>query len=170
MALGQPGDAGVSTDEEGVSTNEEGGPVIFRVFNEIGIIEQLARNVFEQVLPDGLKVSQFSILNHFVRLGDDKNPVDLARAFQVTKGAMTNTLQRLEGRGLVVITPDPADGRAKRVRITDQGRRVRDQAIAALGPALSTLGTAFDDGEFAAALPFLERLRAHLDAARDRKV
>ena len=170
MALGQPGDAGVSTEEEGVSTNEEGGPVIFRVFNEIGIIEQLARNVFEQVLPDGLKVSQFSILNHFVRLGDDKNPVDLARAFQVTKGAMTNTLQRLEGRGLVVITPDPADGRAKRVRITDQGRRVRDQAIAALGPALSTLGTAFDDGEFAAALPFLERLRAHLDAARDRKV
>ena len=106
MALGQPGDAGVSTDEEGVSTNEEGvstneegGPVIFHVFNEIGIIEQLARNVFEQVLPDGLKVSQFSILNHFVRLGDDKNPVDLARAFQVTKGAMTNTLQRLEGRG-----------------------------------------------------------------------
>ena len=70
----------------------------------------------------------------------------------------------------MVITPDPADGRAKRVRITDQGRRVRDQAIAALGPALSTLGTAFDDGEFAAALPFLERLRAHLDAARDRKV
>lgn len=150
-----------------MNADADGGPVIFRVFNEIGIIEQLARNVFEKVLPDGLKVSQFSVLNHFVRLGDDKNPVDLARAFQVTKGAMTNTLQRLEVRGLVVITPDPTDGRAKRVRITEDGRRVRDQAIAALGPALSTLGTAFGDDEFRAALPFLERLRSHLDSARD---
>jgi DNA-binding MarR family transcriptional regulator len=142
-------------------------PAAFRFFNEIGIIEQLARNVFERVLPDGLKVSQFALLNHFVRLGDDKNPADLARAFQVTKGAMTNTLQRLEARGLVTVGPDPDDGRGKRVHITEAGRRVRDRSIAALGPALAVLEREFGEAAFADALPFLERLRASLDAARD---
>ncbi len=143
---------------------------LFTLFNEIGIIEQLSRNRFERVLgdlADGLKISQFSVLNHFVRLGDDKNPADLARAFQVTKGAMTNTIQRLAARGLVEVGTDPLDGRAKRVRITEQGRRVRDQAIAAIGPVLAELEEVFGGQAFADALPFLQRLRAHLDRARD---
>jgi hypothetical protein len=42
-------------------------PLAFRVFNEIGIIEQLSRNLFERVLPDGLTLPQFTVLNHFVR-------------------------------------------------------------------------------------------------------
>ncbi len=145
-------------------------PVLFTLFNEIGIIEQLARNRFERVLAEvanGLKLSQFSVLNHFVRLGDDKNPADLARAFQVTRGAMTNTIQRLAARGLVEVGADPLDGRAKRVRITAAGRRVRDQAIAAIGPVLAELEEVFGGQAFADALPFLHRLRAHLDRARD---
>ena len=44
-------------------------PLAFRLFTEIGIIEQLARNRLERGLPDGLKVSQFGVLNHLVRLG-----------------------------------------------------------------------------------------------------
>ena len=147
-----------------------GDPVLFTLLNEIGIIEQLARNRFERALADvaeGLKISHFSVLNHFVRLGDDKNPADLARAFQVTRGAMTNTIQRLAARGLVEVGTDPLDGRAKRVRITPAGRRVRDQAIAAIGPVLAELEAAFGTAAFADALPFLQRLRAHLDRARD---
>ena len=53
------------------------GLVLFTVFNEIGIIEQLARNRFERALAtvaDGLRISHFSLLNHFVRLGDDISP------------------------------------------------------------------------------------------------
>ena len=144
--------------------------VLFTVFNEIGIIEQLARNRFERALAtvaDGLRISHFSLLNHFVRLGDDKNPADLARAFQVTKGAMTNTIQRLAARGLVTVAADPRDGRAKRVRITPAGRQARDQAIAAIGPVLAELEEIFGTAAFADALPFLQRLRAQLDRARD---
>ena len=40
---------------------------LFRFFNEIGIIEQLSRNAFERVMPGGMKLSQFTVLNHFVR-------------------------------------------------------------------------------------------------------
>ena len=62
-------------------------PPAFRLFTEIGIIEQLARNRLERGLPDGLKVSQFVVLNHLVRLGGEWSPARLANAFQVTKGA-----------------------------------------------------------------------------------
>ncbi len=142
-------------------------PPIFTLFNEIGIIEQLSRRRLENVLPDGLKISHFGVLNHFARLGGERAPVELARAFQVTKAAMTNTLGRLEARGLVEIRPDPDDGRAKRVTLTAKGRKVRDRAIAALGPELAEIASHIPARDFAAALPFLQRLRAYLDEARN---
>jgi len=148
-------------------TNPETDPAAFVFFNEIGIIEQLARAQFEKVLPGGLKISQFGVLNHFVRMGDERSPAELARLFQVTKGAMTNTLHRLEARGLVEVAPHPSDGRFKVVRITEEGRRTREACIAALAPLLADLGREFDAAEFAAALPFLQRIRAFLDTHRD---
>ncbi len=142
-------------------------PVVFRFFNEVGIIEQLARNRLERRLPHGLRLAQFSVLNRFVRLGGEWAPARLARAFQVTKGAMTNTVQRLEALGFVEVVPDPDDGRAKLVRITAAGRAAHRDAIAALGPDLATIEASFGAGGFADALPFLEAVRAHLDANRD---
>ncbi len=142
-------------------------PLGFRFFNEIGIIEQLARNRFERVLPDGLKVPHFSVLNHLVRLGDGRSPLRLARAFQVTKSTMTNTLQRLEARGLVRIAPDPDDGRGKLVYLTPAGRRIRQKSIKALTPVLAEVEALLGRKALAGTLPVLQRLRAHLDAARN---
>ena len=139
---------------------------LFRFFNEIGIIEQLARNLFERVMPDGLKVSQFSVLNHFVRLGGKRSPLELARSFQVTKGAMTNTLQRLETRRLVKITPDPDDGRGKKVEITDAGRQMHEDCIKALVPALIAMGQSLDQERMKAATPLLTEVRKYLDENR----
>ena len=39
------------------------------------------------------------VLNHFARLGGEKTPAQLARVFHVTKGAMTNTVGRLDAAG-----------------------------------------------------------------------
>lgn len=141
-------------------------PPLFRLLNEIGIIEQLARHRFERLQPDGLPLSQFSVLNHFVRLGGERNLVALARAFQVTKASMTNTVQKLAARGLVKLRPDPGDGRAKLVTITPAGRQTRQRAIARLEALLADLGQSFPPREVEAALPFLTRLRQHLDATR----
>ncbi len=141
-------------------------PLAFRFFVEIGIIEQLARNRLERGLPDGLKVSQFSVLNHLVRLGGAWSPARLAGAFQVTKGAMTNTLQRLEKRGLVRVSPDPVDGRGKLVDITNSGRHMRDRCIDGVGPLLTDLSRALPDKDFATALPVLEKVREYLDSHR----
>jgi DNA-binding MarR family transcriptional regulator len=142
-------------------------PPIFNFFNEIGIIDQLAQTLLERALPDKLKMSHFGVLNHFARLGGEQGPAELARAFQVTKGAMTNTVQRLRDRGLVEVKPDPGDGRGKLVRITDKGLRVRAKAINAISPEIAELETQFGGGKFQKALPFLRELRMYLDQARD---
>ncbi len=142
-------------------------PLAFRVLNEIGIISQLATTGFEQVMPEGMTIAQFSVLNHFVRLGGEKSPNDLARAFQVTKGTMTSTLQRLEVRGWIAIRPDPEDGRGKLVSITAAGKKARNLALAALGPRLAKLYQAVPHSHFEALLPLLADLRAFLDRDRD---
>lgn len=142
-------------------------PDLFTFFNEVGIINQLASTQLERALPDGLKLAHFSVLNHFARLGGERTPVDLARAFQVTKGAMTNTLQKLEARGLVTIRTNPDDGRSKLVVMTDEGRRVRNEAIAALEPMFKDLGTRLPLKDMARALPVLAEVRQVLDEARN---
>jgi len=146
----------------------DGDPILFTFFNEIGIIDQLARARLDRALPDELRASHFIVLNHLVRMGDGKSPVALARAFQVTKGAITNTLQRLEARGLIALSADPDDGRGKRVTLTAAGRRMRDQSILQLWPAFADLAPVATAAEIEAVLPLLRRIREHLDRARDR--
>ncbi len=141
-------------------------PLAFRLFMEIGIIEQLARNRLERALPDGLKVSQFTVLSHLVRLGGAWSPARLASAFQVTKGAMTNTLQRLEKRGLVEIQANPRDGRGKLVTITGAGREMRLRCVASVGPYLVDLSGEITDKEMHSTLPVLEKIRIYLDSHR----
>ena len=142
-------------------------PAVFKVFNEIGIIDQLADTFFRQALPAGLNPSQFAVLNHMARLGDGWTPARLARAFQLTKGAMTNTLARLEAAGLVHIEPDPDDRRLKRIFLTDDGRAAREQSVAATAPRLMALEAELGSEFFERLLPELQHLRAILDAARD---
>ncbi|MEL6433580.1 MAG: MarR family transcriptional regulator, partial [Pseudomonadota bacterium] len=71
-------------------------PAIFTIFNEIGIIAQLARSAFEERLPDGMIPPHFSVLNHLIRVKDGQTPLAMARAFKVPKTTLTHTLAGLE--------------------------------------------------------------------------
>jgi DNA-binding MarR family transcriptional regulator len=139
---------------------------LFTLFNEIGIIHQLSGTAFERVLPHGLTQAQFTVLNHCVRLGDNKTPAQLASAFQVTRGTLTSTLQRLETKGFIKVVPDGKDGRSKRVLLTPSGRIAREDAIAAAAPILSAARGALSRDEVEGLLPVLTKLRAWLDANR----
>ncbi len=141
--------------------------LLFEAFNEIGIIAQLSRAMFEARLPQGMILPHFSVLNHLIRVEDGRTPLALARAFQVPKTTMTHTLAGLERQGLVDIRPHPKDGRSKTVWLTEAGRRFRDAAIAGLGPDLAALEGAFGAAEAQAVLPALRALRQRLDAMRD---
>lgn len=142
---------------------------LFALLTEIGIIAHLVTTRFDRTLPGGLNESQFGLLNHFARTGKAyETPVRLARAFQVTKGNITNTIQRLEALGFVTIEPDPDDGRGKRVRPTSAGLAAREAAVEILRPQYEALLTGLDAKSLAAALPAVRALRLALDEAPDR--
>ncbi len=142
-------------------------PLVYRFFTEVGIIEQLVRNKLEQELPEGITMAQFTVLQHFARQGGEKTPLNLARAMQVTKGTMTNTIQRLEAQELIKIRPDPSDGRGKLVSLTLKGRNLRDHAVDQLAPELKRFAIAFGESSIEDALPFLQKVRTFLDEDRN---
>jgi len=141
-------------------------PLYFRLFNEIGIIDQLSRARFEARLPQGVTVSHFSVLNHLIRVQDGRTPLELARAFQVPKTTLSHWLAGLEARGFVSFRPNSGDRRSKQVWLTEAGRAFRDMAIAEIGPDLGEMKEIIDPDEVADLVAVLERLRNWLDANR----
>lgn len=142
-------------------------PDYFSVFNEIGIIAQLARAAFEERLPDGMVLPHFSVLNHLIRVQDGQTPMAMARAFQVPKTSLTHTLAGLEKRGLIDMRPNPEDARSKCVWITEAGRKFRNDAIADISQAFGPIKAQFSQDRAKAILPELIALRKIMDAARD---
>ena len=140
--------------------------LLFQLLNEIGIIQQLASTAFGRLLPHGLTVAQFTLLNHCVRMGEGKTPAQLADILQVTRGTMTSTLARLEKKRFIRVAPDPIDGRAKRVFLTDEGRTAREDAVKAAVPFLSEAKAAVSHDRVTGLLPELRVLRAWLDQNR----
>lgn len=137
-----------------------------QVFAEIGIIDQLATTRMDRLLPVGLTSAQFSVLNHLAVHGRDETPASLAEAFLVTKGAMTNILQRLEGRGLIAVAGDPKDARRKRISLTPAGQGAYEASLLGLRPMMEQMREAFTQEEFQDALPFLNALRVWLAETR----
>lgn len=140
---------------------------VFQFMTEVGILAQLSNTALQRVMPDKMTPSQFGLLNHLTRLGGSHAPLQLAKAMQVTKGTMTNTLGHLEAAGLVAIAPDPLDGRAKLVTVTSAGIATRDAAIAAVAPLLAGVAAGLEADELAAGLHALRKVRQYLDALRD---
>ena len=141
-------------------------PLYFRLFNEIGIIDQLSRARFEARLPHGVTVPHFSVLNHLIRVKDGRTPLELARAFQVPKTTVSHWLGGLEARGFVSLQPNPGDGRSKQVWLTEAGRAFRETAIAEIAPDLARIEEIILPDEVADLVARLERLRIWLDAHR----
>ncbi|MFP4304025.1 MarR family winged helix-turn-helix transcriptional regulator [Rhodosalinus sp.] len=133
------------------------------LFSEILTADQLVRNRLSRVLPGGMEISHFSVLNHLARFGVERSPAQLARSFHVTRGAMTNTLHRLEAQGHVHIRPDWEDARRKMVAISPAGLRARDEALAAVTPMVTELVGDLGEDKVRAVLPILRELRLRLE-------
>lgn len=133
------------------------------LFGELFMADQLARNRITRVLPKGMELSHFGVLNHLARLGDERTPAQLARAFHVTRGAMTNTLARLEWAGHIHIRPDWDDARQKFVAISPAGRAARDAAVQSVAPLIADVVQSLGADRVRAVLPVLRELRRRLE-------
>ncbi|MEU7182566.1 MULTISPECIES: MarR family winged helix-turn-helix transcriptional regulator [Streptomyces] len=111
-----------------------------------------------EVHPD-LEPAAYGLLVRLADIGAQR-ATDLAGFFGVGKATMSRQLHALEDLGLVAREPDPADGRAVLVRITDEGRdrfsRVREGRRAQYARRLA----AWDRTEVADLARLLHRLNA----------
>lgn len=138
-------------------------PLAIALFSEIATADQLARARLSKVLPKGMEISHFSVLNHLAHLGGEKTPAQLARLFHVTKGAMTNTLGKLEVAGYIHVRPDWDDARRKFVAISPAGQAARDDAVRAIAPVFDEVVTTLGTEKIKAMLPILRELRGRLE-------
>ncbi len=139
---------------------------LLQLFVEISIIQQLAENKFNRLMPDGLHVSHFSVINHLVRMGDGRTPIQIANSFQIARSTMTNTLMVLEKRGLIKVIPNPEDGRSKQVFLTKEARDFLERAEEVLAPELQRMSSELDLKEIFKIIPALEDMRKYLDNNR----
>ena len=132
------------------------------LFSEILIVDQLSRMNVAKALPKGMELSHFSVLNHLAHVGGEKTPAQLARTFHLTRGAMTNTLGKLEWAGWVHIRPDWEDARRKLVAISPAGIAARDAALAAITPVIAEVVEQIGAEKVRLALPVLREMRKRL--------
>ena len=135
------------------------------LFSEILAVDHLARGSVAKVLPKGMELSHFAVLNHLAHSGGERSPGELARAFHLTRGAMTNTLGKLEWAGWVHVRPDWDDARRKKVAISPAGRAARDAALQAIAPIIARIVDDVGAEQVRAALPVLRAMRQKLSEA-----
>jgi DNA-binding MarR family transcriptional regulator len=133
------------------------------LLSELITADQLARARLSKALPKGMELSHFSVLNHLANTASERTPAQLARTFHVTKGAMTNTLNKLEAAGHIHIRPDWDDARRKLVAVSPSGRAARDSALQAITPMISDMASTLGIEKVRAVLPILRELRIRLE-------
>jgi len=132
------------------------------LFSEVLAADQMVRYRLSRVLPKGMEISHFSVLNQLAWHDDERSPAQLADTFNVTRGAMTNTLNRLEWAGYVHIRPDWDDARRKMVAISPAGRRAREQALSAIAPMVTEVIENLGEDRVRETLPILRQLRMRM--------
>lgn len=101
----------------------------------VGVLMFVAHRAMEQRIAGVVRAAGFSDATLaqgrlFARIGEGGTRLgDLAEMAQVTKQTASFLVDRLEAGGYVERVADPADGRARLVRISAKGREV--QAVAA---------------------------------------
>lgn len=101
-------------------------------------------------------------------IGDRGSRVtELAQLAQVSKPTVVYLVNDLERLGYVERVPDPADGRAKLVRLTERGRRAQEAAREIVAQIEHDWSEVLGRRDFAALRELLQRLHDALWAPPD---
>ena len=142
--------------------NNDSHALAISLFSEILATDQMVRVRIGRVLPKGMELSHFSVLNHLAWHEGERTPAQLATTFNVTRGAMTNTLNKLDAAGHVHIRPDWDDARRKLVAISPAGRQARDDALSRIAPMVDDVIGKLGEAQVRAAVPILRELRQQI--------
>jgi DNA-binding MarR family transcriptional regulator len=96
-----------------------------------GLSKRFRRSMEETVAEFGLTHGEWHVLSHLRHIGPPyrRSAGQLAERAELSSGAMTNRLDRLEQAGLVRRLPDPDDRRGVQVELTEAGHRVSQESV-----------------------------------------
>ena len=98
------------------------------------VVRHISR-AFTEAGYGNLRPAHMSILQHVDHLPDGTRITELAERAQMTKQSMGHLVGDMERLGYVELIPDPADGRAKIVCLTEAGWEMHE-AAGEIGKAL----------------------------------
>jgi len=91
-------------------------------------------------------------------------PSELADRLQISKQSVNDLLHDLEARGYLVREPDPDDGRARVVRLTDRGRALEAAAYEGAAAAQRSIADQLGARRFAQMRDALQEVSASIAA------
>ncbi len=128
-------------------------------------VRRLARRVTqmydEALAPYGLTVGQIGLLMQ-LRRRQGIGISDLADRLSADASTISRLLRPLCTAGLILVEPDPDDGRAKCVRLTDTGADRRRTAVVGWELAQRRVAAALGSGRLAALHFSLDDAHSHL--------
>lgn len=134
----------------------------------IGRISRLARVLDTELTrtfaEHDLDRPSFDVLATLRRNDRPLTPAELMRSSMITSGAVTQRLDRLAARGLVMRTPSPTDGRVVHVSLTAEGLALIDRALPDHVANEHRILAELTDDDRAALTDLLRRLLASLEA------
>jgi len=107
-------------------------PAVEGIVDRIQWLDKKLNKSMEETLAEaglGLELGEWKTLSHLRRAGEPYrlSAGKLAKRSNLSTGAMTNRLDRLEAAGFVRRLSDPADRRSVLVELTPKGRTVWDE-------------------------------------------
>lgn len=145
------------------------GPLVAELSTWLSIVSKLFGTRMGRLLdPHGLTQGQFSILHHITRqrLPGGMRVSDIAAAVEVEQPAVTKTLAKFQNMGLVEITSDAKDKRAKAVVATPAAGALLGAIYADIGPDLMQVFQSVDPDEVETLAHHLKQLGQWLDKNR----
>jgi DNA-binding MarR family transcriptional regulator len=123
----------------------------------LAVHHRMHRAADERMTASGLSLARTKVLRHLSATGPVR-PGTLASVCGVVPHSITDIVDGLERDGLAERQPDPADRRAKLIRLTGKGAAALTAAAATREHLLNTLFGALDAAEQQNLLDLLDRL------------
>jgi DNA-binding MarR family transcriptional regulator len=143
-------------------------PEVEGIVDRIGGLQRRFKRAMDETLDEfDLDWSEYKLLSLLTREGEvyRSSPGKLARIMELSSGAMTNRLDRLEQAGLVRRLPDPDDRRGILVELTPDGKRVYEDAVGVQGRKESLVASALSVPEKKQLNALLRRLMIEFERA-----
>ena len=97
------------------------------------------------------------------RSGEEVFQRDIERSFQVRRSTATELLNTMEANGYIRRVPVERDARLKKLELTEKGRRLQEEVIAAINGVEDSLTEGFTEEEKDTLSALLEKLRRNLE-------